>query len=145
MNVPVAFTNPMQQSIFDSEPWTELTLVPSILELTQNTRLLPSPKLRHSLVLCCVTGSQCSSVIHFNDSPFFGGPCRAPKSTWRPGIKCRTSHTFYFSLILNSIWWTCIWNSLSVISLRPHHIIFLYEHHIMLRIFWHVHQNFHYV
>ena len=52
-------------------------IAPSTVSTTQNAKLLPSPNLGHSLMLCQVTRSQgMGSVKHFGDPPVLVEPSR---------------------------------------------------------------------
>ena len=54
-----------------------LVIAPSTVSTTQNAKLLPSPNLGHSLMLCQVTRSQgMGSVKHFDDPPVLVEPSR---------------------------------------------------------------------
>ena len=85
----VAYTNPMQHSIFDSKPQYKSMPASSGVTPIKYNRLLPSPNLCYSLPLCWVTTSKCMEYWVWNTSATTGSQwvepltwaCRAQKST----------------------------------------------------------------
>ena len=68
-------------------------IAPSTVSTTQNAKLLPSPNLCHSLLLCHVTRSQhMRSVKHFGDPPVLVEPSRLRRNRHSCGKWIRRDH-----------------------------------------------------
>ena len=92
-------------------------IVPSTVSTTQNAKLLPSPNLGHSLMLCQVTRSQgMGSMKHFGDPPVLEpSRLRRNRRSCRKWIT-RAWGTYRFSLNANPIYTISVSTRLHAIS-----------------------------